>query len=161
MTAVVEQRLNDLERKLRALEAELDEVRSLAAPAPPPEPPVWVRPPAEPEPVAFSEPPAPPPVARPPRREPTFELPRLDFSKLLGAKSLALAGGIVTLLGVVFLFVLAADRGWIGPGARLSLGATVAVLLFVGGVLIKHRLGYLYSALAAAGAGVAGGYATL
>jgi len=161
MTAVVEQRLNDLERKLRALEAELDEVRSLAAPAPPPEPPVWVRPPAEPEPVAFSEPPAPPPVARPPRREPTFELPRLDFSKLLGAKSLALAGGIVTLLGVVFLFVLAVDRGWIGPGARLSLGATVAVLLFVGGVLIKHRLGYLYSALAAAGAGVAGGYATL
>src|SRR5438876_1071835 len=51
--------------------------------------------------------------------------PRPDLSNvdLLGPKALAWAGGIVTVLGVVFFFVLAVDRGWIGPGLRVTFGA--------------------------------------
>ena len=42
----------------------------------------------------------------------------IDWSELLGAKALAIAGGVVTLLGVVFCFVLAVNHGWLGPRAR-------------------------------------------
>jgi uncharacterized membrane protein len=35
----------------------------------------------------------------------------LDVGGLLGAQGLAWAGGIVTVLGVVFFFVLAVNRG--------------------------------------------------
>ena len=80
---------------------------------------------------------------------------------LLGARGVALAGGVVTLLGIVFFFVLATNRGWIGPVARVSLGAGASVLVFSAGLLIHRRYGQLHAALAACGAGIAGGYATL
>jgi uncharacterized membrane protein len=80
---------------------------------------------------------------------------------LLGARGMALAGGVVTLLGIVFFFVLATNRGWIGPVARVSLGAGASVLVFTAGLVIHHRYGQLHAALAACGAGIAGGYATL
>jgi uncharacterized membrane protein len=100
-------------------------------------------------------PPDPPP---PPRR---FEPPEFDFSAWLGARALALTGGAVTVLGVVFFFVLAVDRGWIGPMARVSLGAAASALLFGAGVWAHRRYGDTDAAVAAAGAGIAGGYATL
>ena len=81
--------------------------------------------------------------------------------ELFGARGVALAGGIVTLLGIVFFFVLAANRGWIGPTARVGLGAAASALVFGAGILIRHRYGQLHAALAACGAGLAGGYATL
>ena len=70
-------------------------------------------------------------------------------------------GGAVTLLGIVFFFVLAVDRGWIGPVARVSLGAFASALVFGGGLYLHRRFGRVHSAYAAVGAGLAGGYATL
>ena len=89
--------------------------------------------------------------------------PRPDLSSvdLLGPKALAWAGGIVTLLGVVFFFVLAVNRGWIGPGLRVTFGAIASGVVLVAGLWLRRRYGDTYSSLAAAGAGIAGWYATL
>ena len=79
-----------------------------------------------------------------------------------GAKALAWAGGAVMLLGIVFFFVLAVNRGWIGPVARVTLGAAASALVFGAGLYVKRRYEELYhSALAAVGTGIAGGYMTL
>jgi len=104
---------------------------------------------------APAQPPAAPREPRPPRQRPQFEL------DLLGPRALAIAGGIVTLLGIVFFFVLAVNRGWIGPNARVTLGAIAASLVFGSGLELKRRYGTTYSTLAAVAAGMAGGYATL
>jgi uncharacterized membrane protein len=179
-------RIDDLERKLRGLERELVEVRALAhttrtvTPKPKPAVQPRVRPTAEwwqdergrwrqgprPEPIVEPEPVVTARVAPAPAEEPrSFDWEREvrlpDLADLLGAKALAWAGGVVTLLGVVFFFVLAVNRGWIGPGTRVGLGAAASLLVFVAGLLLERRYGALYSALAAVGAGIAGGYATL
>ncbi|HST19348.1 MAG TPA: DUF2339 domain-containing protein [Gaiellaceae bacterium] len=96
----------------------------------------------------------PAPAERPARRE-------LDLSWLAGARGLALAGGAVTLLGIVFLFALAASRGWIGPTARCAIGASVSLLLLGAAVEVRRRFGAIAAALAAAGAGIGGLYVTL
>jgi uncharacterized membrane protein len=106
--------------------------------------------------------PAPPPK----RKEPSFwdrevTLPRIEPADLLGARALAWAGGVVTLLGVVFFFVLAVNRGWVGPAERVLLGALASSIVFAAGVVMRHRYGQLYAAVSAVGAGIAGGYATL
>jgi uncharacterized membrane protein len=98
-------------------------------------------------------PPRPPRPAKP-RRE-------VDLSKLFGAFGLAAAGGIVTVLGIVFLFVLAVNRGWINPELRLTFGAAASVAVFAAGFWLRRRFGTTHAALAAVGAGVAGAYATL
>jgi uncharacterized membrane protein len=105
---------------------------------------------------------APPPAALPLRPSPPPEPPRgLDLSFLFGARALAWTGGAVTLLGIVFFFVLAVDRGWIGPAARVSLGAVASTIVFGAGLWLRRRFGESYASLSAAGAGIAGGYATL
>ena len=101
------------------------------------------------------------PAARSEVARPGFGLPTFDVSDLLGARALALAGGVVTLLGIVFFFVLAANRGWIGPGTRVSLGAAASLILFIAGLELRRRRGDTYSMLAAVGAGIAGGYVTI
>jgi uncharacterized membrane protein len=85
----------------------------------------------------------------------------VSLDDLLGAKALAWAGGFVTLLGIVFFFVLAVNRGWIGPIERVTLGALASLLVFGAGFWLRRAYGPVHSALAAAGAGIAGGYATL
>ena len=174
----VELRLADLQREVRELRAQA--VAGRAAERPPsPSPAPGPRPvpePAPPEPTPLPRPtPAPPPpppaAAAPPRREPVAppappapppRPPReLDLADLLGARTLAWAGGLVTLLGVVFFFVLAVNRGWIGPVERVGLGALASALVFGAGLVMRARYGQLYSAFAAVGAGLAGGYATL
>ncbi|HSC92603.1 MAG TPA: DUF2339 domain-containing protein [Gaiellaceae bacterium] len=167
--AAVLSRLDDAERRVRSLERELRELRALVA-APQPAQAAAASPAAaaaapvarpvatQPPPVAAPAPAAPPARAaetRPPR------LPALTVSDLLGARGLAWAGGIVTLLGVVFLFVLAVNRGWIGPAERVSIGALASALVLCAGVVARRRYGQLDAALAAVGAGLAGGYATL
>ncbi len=153
-------RIDDLQLRLQGLERELHELRAeVVAGAPAPTPPPTPR-------VAQQRaaPTAPRTPTPPRRREPSVwqrELPRVELSELLGARALAWAGGIVTLLGVVFFFVLAVNRGWIGPEERVALGALASLLVLAGGLVMKHRYGALYSALAAVGAGIAGGYATL
>ncbi|MGH3005093.1 MAG: DUF2339 domain-containing protein [Gaiellaceae bacterium] len=157
-------RIAAFERKLGELEVDLQELKALAAGAAPgptsqalPPEPVFAPapPPPEPEP-AFPPPPPPPPPPR--RRRPEWDLSPSD---LLGARALAWAGGIVTLLGIVFFFVLAVNRGWINPELRLGFGALASVAAFTAGWWLRRRYGQLHSALAAAGAGIAGGYATL
>ncbi|MDX6437954.1 MAG: hypothetical protein QOF45_537 [Gaiellaceae bacterium] len=178
MTTMLE-RLERMERDLSRLNQEVVDLRAeltrTEAPAPETAP-LRVAPPLPPAtPVSVSpeawarEPSAPPPkpayVAAPPRA-PSFwsrevMMPRLEAADLLGARGLALAGGIVTLLGVVFFFALAASNGWIGPTERVVLGAAASAIVFAAGVFAHARYGRLYAAVAAAGAGIAGGYATL
>jgi uncharacterized membrane protein len=134
--------LAELKREVRNQEAPADEPRPLRVPLPPPPP--------------RREPKVPPPTATPP-----LERRQIDVSDLLGARALAWAGGIVTLLGILFFFVLAVNRGWIGPVARVGLGASAATLVFLAGLELRRRYGETHSALAAVGAGIAGGYATL
>ena len=155
MSSAVADRIDQLERKLLALQRELQEVRTLAyhesrRPAPAERPPI----PSPPPRPRREYVPIPPPPARPPRRQ-------IDYGKLLSAAGLAWAGGVVTLLGIVFLFVLAVESGWIGPEVRVAFGGAASVLL-VGAAAVLHRLfGRLDAALGAAGAGIAGAYATL
>jgi uncharacterized membrane protein len=149
--------LDVFETRLRKLEAELGELRRLAraeeevAPEPEPEP-LWTMIAPEPEPVAPIAPKLPPPLRA---REP------FDYSVLFGARTLAWTGGVVTLLGVVFLFVLAAERGWIGPEARVAIGTFASGFALAAGVWLRRRFGDTYASVSAAGAGIAGLYATL
>ncbi|MGA9762954.1 MAG: DUF2339 domain-containing protein [Gaiellaceae bacterium] len=85
----------------------------------------------------------------------------ITLPQLSGSQLLAWSGGIVTLLGIVFFFVLATNRGWIGPVERVSMGAIASLLVFGAGVWARRRYEVTVAALTAAGAGLAGGYATL
>src|SRR6266540_1241461 len=167
-------RVEFLERRVTELQAVVDELRAgrparAASPAPPrPDP---AAPTAAPLPkVAPAPPPRPKPEARPePAGLPPVEAPGRSFDwgravstvDLLGAKALAFAGGVVTLLGVIFFFVLAVNRGWIGPEIRVASGGVASAILIGAGLWLKRRYGTTYSALAAVGAGIAGAYATL
>jgi uncharacterized membrane protein len=82
-------------------------------------------------------------------------------AELTGARAFAVVGGAVTLLGVVFFFVLAANRGWVGPTARVLLGAAASLVVLLAGLTLRLRYGRVHAALAAVGAGVAGAYTTL
>jgi uncharacterized membrane protein len=164
MTVDLRYRLDDFAHRLEALENELAELRQLALPEPVPPAPVVPAPPAG-APVATESripPPAPKPAPQPLPPLPTREPREIDWSVFFGAKALAWAGGAVTLLGIVFFFVMAVNRGWIGPVARVSLGAIASTLLFGAGLYVKRRYEELYhSALAAVGTGIGGGYMTL
>ncbi len=180
-------RIDELEAKLRGLETELAELRREAAPAATAAVAVEPEPVATPPPP----PPPPPPAAAPPRpaaapvyttsgvtarrapqtprdvpaspapRKPRFEIPEFDLAAWVGARGLAWVGGLVTLLGIVFFFVLAVNRGWVSAELRVALGALVSAGLYGAAWWIYKRLGALDGALAAAGAGIAGAYATL
>src|SRR4029079_5306518 len=104
-------------------------------------------------PAVATAPAAPPPPKAPPRE--------LDLGALLGPKALAWAGGLVTLLGVLFFFILAVGNGWIGQGTRVLLGALASAIVFAAGFWLRRRFGETDSSLAAVGAGIGGGYATL
>ncbi|MGH2931390.1 MAG: DUF2339 domain-containing protein, partial [Gaiellaceae bacterium] len=166
-TSDLSSRLDDFARRLAGLEQELRELRELARaegplidapistapvppPPPPPPPPAPKAPPAKPMGPAWNE------RLMAARRERDVSL-----DDLLGPQALAWAGGVVTLLGIVFFFVLAVNRGWIGPVERVSLGALASLLVFGAGLWLHRTYGPVHSALAAAGAGIAGGYATL
>jgi uncharacterized membrane protein len=99
------------------------------------------------------------PVAAAPVKVPAPRPARIPA--LTETRALALAGGVVTLFGIILVFVLAADRGWIGPSVRCLIGAGVSTLLVVTALMIRRRVGVAASGLAAAGAGVGGFYVTL
>src|SRR5438132_616978 len=181
MTEQLLGRIHDLEGRTEVIRRELADLRELVsvlrthpAPAAAPQP--------APTPAATSA--IPPPLRHEPPKAPRqpvepaisdFDvLPRLlrrvgrdlrgrDLSSvdLLGPKALAWAGGIVTVLGVVFFFVLAVNRGWIGPGMRVAFGGLASAAVLCAGLWLRRRYGETHSSLAAAGAGIAGGYATL
>src|SRR5439155_1246710 len=98
----------------------------------------------------------------PPPRVPSFDWGHtLSTADLMGEKALAFAGGVVTLLGVVFFFVLAVNRGWIGPELRVACGGVASAFVFGVGLWLERRYERTYSALAAVGVGIAGAYITL
>ena len=170
-------RLDTIERRIDALREELGEVRAIArAGAVEPrraakgaveQPPVDgasapARPRVEPDAQRPSHPPIVVPPAQPaasPSRPTAGEL--IERWQLLGPRGFAIVGGAVTALGIGLLFVLAANRGWIGPAERVLLGAVASALVFGAGLLVRARYGQLLAALAAVGAGTAGAYATL
>ncbi len=160
-------RVEFLERRVAELQEAVDTLRGPAqtAPEPAPEPQRAPTPPApEPQPTPARAPaPAPRVVSPPPpTRVPSFDWGRtVSTADLMGAKALAFAGGVVTLLGVVFFFVLAVNRGWIGPELRVACGGVASALVFGAGLWLERRYERTYSALAAVGAGIAGAYATL
>jgi uncharacterized membrane protein len=155
-----------LERRVGRLEQELADLRLLVAGAPAapsrPAPAPSAAPRPQPPPAPPVVPPAPPRPSEPPSRpQPARPARELDLSKVLGALGLAWAGGIVTVLGIVFFFVLAVNRGWINAELRLAFGAAASVAVFSAGFWLRRRFGTTHAALAAVGAGIAGGYATL
>jgi uncharacterized membrane protein len=80
---------------------------------------------------------------------------------LTGARLLALGGALVSLLGVVLIFTLAVDRGWIGETERVLIGAAISAAL-VGSAFLLRSKGYdELSVTAAAATGIAGGFITL
>ena len=54
----------------------------------------------------------------------------------------------MTLLGIVFFFVLAVNRGWIGQVGRVSLGAAASLCLLLAGIELRRRYGETHAALA-------------
>jgi uncharacterized membrane protein len=114
--------------------------------------------PTTPRPATTPWPPRPPKPPTPPRR--TAGQLAQDWD-LVGARGFAIVGGAVMALGIGFFFVLAANRGWIGEGMRIALGASASALVFTAGLVLRARYGQYWSALAAVAAGIAGAYATL
>src|SRR5256885_4134684 len=146
-------------RRVQALERRVRKLGPAAAPAPQPKP----EPQAAPAPAPAGAP-SPAPARRTVAQRPTpaFDWGRtLGAADLLGAKALAFAGGVVTLLGVVFFFVLAVNRGWIGPELRVACGGVASAVVFGAGLWLERRFERTYSALAAVGVGIAGAYTTL
>jgi len=139
----------DLRRMHRELEALRREASTTAAAEPEaPAVPVVAAIGEEPEPVPAFLPPA--PAIVPPHRP----LPRFDLGALLarfdvlGAGGLAVVGGAVTALGITLLFVLAAERGWIGPVERVAAGALLSTLVFGAGVGLHRGYGQMAASFA-------------
>src|SRR5262245_49826699 len=162
-------RLEEIERRLATVEAALAHAPGREpVPAAKPEPArsVALAPPPRPRaPVTTSSSKPPPPPTGRPYRAPApkpMEPPReIDWGALFGPKALAVSGAVVTVLGIVFFFALAVNRGWIGPEARVALGTAASLLVFGAGLVARQRYGALHASVAAVGAGIAGGYATL
>jgi uncharacterized membrane protein len=76
----------------------------------------------------------------------------------LGPRLVAWTGGTVTLLGIVLLLVLAANRGWLAPEARVVGGAVLALALVGVAAWVDRRPGGRTGAVALAATGVAGLY---
>ena len=156
MSEQLEERLDRFARQVAALQEELADLRRLAASmAPQREPQVIWKPRDQPREPPLPQRPAVAPAA--PTRAPLTA----GVGEALGARALALTGGAVTLLGVVLLFALAVNRGWIGPWERCAIGLAASAAAFGGGLWLRRRYGETYSALAAVGAGIGGAYATL
>ncbi|HXD71059.1 MAG TPA: DUF2339 domain-containing protein [Gaiellales bacterium] len=161
-----------LTRRVEQLEREVGELRGTpaadtratrdlwadAAPRRTPAPPAAGEP-SRPAVPAVPSRPAPPPPPPPPPREP------MDWGALAGrvftARTLAWAGGVATVLGIVLLFVMAASRGWVTPPMRVGIGVIVSIALLAAALELDRRSWRADAILAAAGAGIAGLYASL
>jgi len=95
----------------------------------------------------------------PPRPAPA--LPARDLEELLGGRVLAWVGGIAILLGIVFLFGIAIDRGWIDEPMRTIFGFLGSTFLLLAGVWLYEQKGRTEAALAAVASALSGLYATL
>ena len=181
-------RIDEIEDELRGLSDEVHELRALvtrtaaapAEPAPPaavptpepveplapitPPPPMWPPRLYSPETPAGPHVPMVPPAPSTPPKAPRTRRTAAQLAQdwdLLGPRGFAIIGGAVTAFGIVLLFVLAANRGWITPTMRVAFGACVSAAVIGVAFWVRSRYGQLQMSLGAAGAGIAGGYATL
>jgi uncharacterized membrane protein len=156
---VTEERLEAVERRAEELERRMLRVEAAALDGAP----VVVRPRvAAPRVAAPLAPPAPepqPPRAREDAR-PDRPARELDFEQLLGGRVLAWVGGVAILAGLALLFALAVSRGWIGEGARTTIGLALSAGLVALGTWRHGRRGRTEAARAAVGAGIAGLFMT-
>ncbi|OBB78654.1 MULTISPECIES: DUF2339 domain-containing protein [Mycobacterium] len=128
--------LTELDRQLTSSPQHEPIYQPHAYPAPPQHPPHHGAP------VAASPPPAPPPSR--------------DEGWI--GKLLAVAGVAVTLIGVVFLLVLAAQAGLLRPEIRVAAGAVLAGGLVGAGWWLHRRPGGRTGAVALAATGIAAAY---
>jgi hypothetical protein len=114
---------------------------SLTAQAPAPQPPAMRQPPA-----------ATPAPAAPPQGPWQQPAPAVPWYRREGAvtRVLAIAGAVITMAGVAMFLVLAAQRGWFGPEARVAAGALLAAVLI--GLGVRSGRADLRERAAAAGA---------
>src|SRR5919201_6732038 len=153
------QRVDDLERALaeRASAAAghphlfADQAARPAAPPAPMPAPARA---AQPRPVRTPPPPVPRPVQPP---APPFDWGKLA-EQLFAARTLAWAGGVATVLGIVLLFVMAASRGWITPTMRVGIGVAVSLAVLGAAIEFDRRKWRSDAILAAAGVGIGGLY---
>lgn len=145
-----------LTRRVEQLERAVGDLRGAPVSVPPPARAAAEFRPAAPRPSA---PPPRPPLPPAPPREP------MDWGALAArvftARTLAWAGGLATVLGIVLLFVMAASRGWVTPPMRVGIGAAVSIALLAAALELDRRTWRADAILAAAGAGVAGLYTSL
>lgn len=149
----VQARLDELDRRLRSLEAVL--WRPLGgAPA---------RPASSPSPAAAPQSVRPiqtdgPQTTRP---QTTWRLGDHSLSDLLGGRVLAWTGGLATLTGIVLFLALAISRGWIGIEARVALAAIGSSLLMGAGVWLHAKRGRTEASVVMVGVATAGLFATI
>ncbi len=152
--ALLTERVEDLERTLteRASTAaghpQLVATQAAGPAAPPPPAPARI-----PTPQQRPGRPAPPP--RPP-----YDWGKLA-EQLFAARTLAWAGGVATVLGIILLFVMAASRGWITPSMRVGIGMAVSLGVLGAAIEFDRRAWRSDAILAAAGVGIGGLYASL
>src|SRR4051812_5486663 len=105
----MDRRIGEIERHALSLRMDL---RRLSAAAPEARQPVQAPEPDALRPVA--------PRARAPRPRPSLEVDLGALAdRLATTRGLAWTGAVVTLLGIVFFYAVANDRGWVGPGGRV------------------------------------------
>jgi uncharacterized membrane protein len=81
--------------------------------------------------------------------------------ELLSARSLAWLGGIATALGIAFLLALAISRGWIDQEMRTIFAGLGSLALIASACHLHRRRGRTEAAVAMVGAGTAGMFATV
>ncbi len=137
------ERLKRFEFRLAGLERRLADLPG-GVPSPAPVPsavPEAVAKPKEPEakveeeapPPPEPETPVPPPYAPRPARH------KASLEERFGTQWVVWAGGIALALGGFFLVRQAIEQGWFGPGARVLLGAIVALVLIGAGEWTRRR----------------------
>jgi uncharacterized membrane protein len=162
MNALLEDRVQELERQVALLTAEAERRERLARE---PLPAYAVSrgnrrtgTTAYPSPEHLKSPPpvqASAPVPVPARRH-TF-----DVEELLGGRLLALVGGVAVIIGIAFFVALAINHGWIDETARVLLAGGASAALFAGGVWLYERKGGSQAALAMTGTAITGVFLTL
>ncbi|MEO9222409.1 MAG: DUF2339 domain-containing protein, partial [Mycobacteriaceae bacterium] len=130
---------------------------STAGPTPPPD----YQPPRPAQPARPPWPPQQAPLPTPPRRHVagmTPPPPHWWQREGVTSRVLAVAGSVITLLGVVMFLVLAVQNGYLGPVPRVIGGAVLSGALIGAAFALRNRQGGEVGAVALAGTGTAGLY---
>jgi len=147
----MDDRLDELERRLATLDERLGRIeRQLSARTP--QPPPRAEPAKEPRRQQAS-------AAR--RFAPNPTVSPVSLEDLLGGRVLAWVGGVAVVLGVVFFLVMAASRGWIDEPTRVLLALVGSTGLLGAALYLHERKGRTQAALAAAATAIAALYVTL